>query len=117
MQAVLNQQYEIEFQMIPGRTNLEDPVDVTDNCLRRDSKQRVKINEFLHHRYLAFKSIDYGLIESSLPSFLLMIQDDYNDVDFEKSSVHEVLKLIGEELWNGAAIIFPEIDSRGIIPR
>jgi hypothetical protein len=117
MQAVVNQQYEIEFQMIPGRTDFEDLVDVTNNCLRRDPKQRLKINEFLYHRYLAFKSIDYGLIESQLPSFLLMIQDDYNDVDFEKLSVHEVLEMIEEGLRNGAAIIFPEINSRGIISR
>jgi hypothetical protein len=54
MQAIVNQQYEIEFPMIPGRGDFEDLVDVMNTCLRRDPKQRLRIDEFLHHRYLTF---------------------------------------------------------------
>jgi hypothetical protein len=85
MQVIVSQQYEIEFPAIPGRADFEDRVGVMNKCLCRDSKQCLRINEFLHHRYLTFESINYGLIESQLLSFLLMIQDDYNDFDFEKS--------------------------------
>jgi hypothetical protein len=82
--------------VIPGRADFEDLVDVMNTCLRRDPKPPLRIGEFLHYRYLTIESINYGLIESQLLSFLLMVQDDYNDFDFEKSSVHEVFEIIGE---------------------
>jgi hypothetical protein len=101
----------------PERAYFDDLVDVMNKCLLRDSKQRFRIAEFLHHRYLIFESIGYGLIKSQLLSFLLMIQDDYSNYDFEKLSVHEVFEIIGEEFRNGAAIVFSEIGSRDIIPK
>jgi serine/threonine protein kinase len=116
-QAIVNQQYEIEFLVIPERVDFEDLFDVINQYLRRDPKQRPRIEELLHHRYLTFESITYGLVESQLLSFLPMIQDDHNDFDFEKSSFYEALEIIGEEFRNGAAIVFPEIGSRDIIPR
>jgi hypothetical protein len=103
--------------VILGRADFEDLVDVMNTCLGLDPKQRFRIGKFSYHRHLTFESINYVLTGSQLLSFLLMIQDDCNDFDFEKSSVHEVLEIIGEEFRNGAAIVFPEISSRGIILR
>jgi serine/threonine protein kinase len=117
MQAIVNQQYEIEFLVIPGRADFEDLVDVVNKCLRRDPKQCPRIEELLHYRYLTFESINYDLGESQFLSSLLMIQDNDKDFDFEKSSVHNVLEIIREEFRNGAAIVFLEIGSRHIIPR
>jgi serine/threonine protein kinase len=107
IQAIVNERYQIEFPRIPGRADFDDLVDVMRKCLRRDPKQRPRIEELLQHRYLTFGKMDYRGVEEQLLAFVLMIQDSCGDFKFEGEEGEEVLEIIGEQFRNGERIAFP----------
>jgi serine/threonine protein kinase len=116
IQSIIDDRYQIEFPTVPGRSDFGDLMDIMKKCLQRDSKARPTIDERLRHQYVTFGAIDLSGIGSQLLSFLLQIQDDYPNCDFDGPAADQVFDCLAAQFRNKQEIQFPEFDQSEYSP-
>jgi serine/threonine protein kinase len=107
IQAIVDPRYEIDF---PERPDFDALQDVMKRCLQRDPRDRPQISELLRHRYITFGFVDFRGIETNLLSFILMVQDEYADCDFDGEEGAVFLEEMTERFRRTEAISFGEME-------
>jgi serine/threonine-protein kinase TTK/MPS1 len=110
IQAIVDPRYEIEFPDRPERPDFDALQDVMRKCLQRDPRDRPQIHELLRHRYLTFGFVDFRTIEAHLLSFVLLVQDEYEDCDFHGEEATMLLEGISERIRQTEAVSFGDIE-------
>jgi serine/threonine-protein kinase TTK/MPS1 len=101
IQAIVDDKYEIEFPDLPDRPDFYALRDVMARCLQRDPRSRPRIDELLEHQFLTFKAADFQRVELQLLSFVLIIQDQCADCEFDADEATPVLEEIASRFRNG----------------
>ena len=107
IQAIVDENYEIEFPPNVDRPDFDDLLDVMKSCLQRDPKKRPKIDELLAHPYITFRTPEYSRVEDQLLSLILEIQDNYMEYDFSSPVHKHTLAALADQFRTGAPIHFP----------
>jgi serine/threonine-protein kinase TTK/MPS1 len=101
IQAIVDDSYEIQFQELPTRPDFDALRDVMFRCLQRDPKDRPRIDELLKHQFLTFAAADIHFVESQLLSFVLIVQDQCTDSQFDTNEEVPLLENIADQFRNG----------------
>jgi serine/threonine protein kinase len=116
IQAIVDEDYEIEFPRIPNRNDFKDLLDVMQRCLRRNPKERPRINDLLQHPYVTFRNPRFfGTIEDQLVTFITWIQDgcELGDIDFDSVAARRIFRLFADQISRGEKLRLP--DSRALL--
>jgi serine/threonine-protein kinase TTK/MPS1 len=101
IQAIVDERYEIEFPDLRDRSDFYALRDVMSRCLQRDPRRRPPIDQLLEHQFLTFNAADFQSVESQLLSFVLIIQDQCADCDFDGDETIPILEDISNRFRNG----------------